>query len=336
MTVSSTTLKVTANGNGVATVFSFSPCVIYQSSDLVVTKTDAFGAETTLTEGTGSTNYSVSVTSYPGTGSITYPAVGGTPLATGEKITMKPVLPQTQASHLQNQGGYFPSTVETALDKLTYMIQELQEEVDRSVKVSISSTTDPDMLIDEINTSVSNAAASAAASASSASSSATQASNAAASAAAAAASAASIATPIPVASGGTGATTAAGARTNLGISNSESFIATLTPDTGVVTVQNPARTYRYPYAFTITSVKADLVTAQTSGSVITIDIKKNGTSIFSTLLTFDNTEDTTTTAATAAVLSTTSIAANDKITFHVTQVGDGTAKGLKVTIIGHQ
>ena len=83
---------------------------------------------------------------------------------------------------------------------------------------------------------------------------------------------------------------------------------------------------------TITEVFADLDTAQVSGSLFTVDIKKNGVSIFSTLLTFDNTELTTLTATTAAVISTTAFVKGDRFNVYVTQVGDGTAKGLLATI----
>lgn len=94
-------------------------------------------------------------------------------------------------------------------------------------------------------------------------------------------------------------------------------------------------TFRVPFALTALSVSASLTTAQTSGSLFTIDVKKNGTSIFSTLLTFDNTESTTLTAATPAVLSSTSLAADDEVRVDVTQVGDGTAVGLKIAISGN-
>lgn len=83
---------------------------------------------------------------------------------------------------------------------------------------------------------------------------------------------------------------------------------------------------------TIKEVFADLDTAQVSGSLFTVDIKKNGVSIFSTLLTFDNTELTTLTATTAAVISTTAFVKGDRFNVYVTQVGDGTAKGLLATI----
>ena len=84
----------------------------------------------------------------------------------------------------------------------------------------------------------------------------------------------------------------------------------------------------------IREVRASLSTAQVSGTLLTIDVQKNGVSIFSTLLTFDNTSKTTKGAATPAVLSTTSIADDDEISVLVTALGNGTAKGLKVAILG--
>jgi len=93
-------------------------------------------------------------------------------------------------------------------------------------------------------------------------------------------------------------------------------------------------TFRIPYAMTLTEVRANLNTAQTSGSVFTVDINENGSSILSTKLTIDNTEKTSTTAATAPVISDGNLADDAEITIDIDQVGDGTAKGLKVTLIG--
>jgi len=138
MAVSILTNRVIGNGNGSATTFSFSDIIISQSSDLVVTKRDANGTETVLTEGTGTTNYSVSVSSYPGTGSITYPATLGTKLASGESVAMKSVRALTQGNDLNNQGGYFADTQETMFDKLTYITQQIQEELDRAVKIPVT------------------------------------------------------------------------------------------------------------------------------------------------------------------------------------------------------
>ncbi len=141
MTVETQVYKVTANGNDSATVFSFSPMVIFQSSDIVVTYTDAAGAETTLSEGTGANAYSVTVSTYPGTGSITYPEDAVTPIATGTKITIKRVLSLEQTVDLENQGGYFPDTQETALDKLVMVDLQQQEELDRALKAAVSDSS---------------------------------------------------------------------------------------------------------------------------------------------------------------------------------------------------
>lgn len=136
MTVSTEVSKVIANGNGTATVFSFSPMPLFQASDLEVRKVDTDGVETVLTLGTGATNYSMSVSSYPGTGSVTYPATGATRLATGESLVMRRLLPLTQTTDLENQGGYFPEVLETALDTVVTQLQQIQEEVDRTIRFS--------------------------------------------------------------------------------------------------------------------------------------------------------------------------------------------------------
>lgn len=94
-------------------------------------------------------------------------------------------------------------------------------------------------------------------------------------------------------------------------------------------------TFRMPYAMTLSAVRASLTTAQTSGaSLLTVDINESGVSILSTKLTFDNTEKTTTTAVTPPVMSDTALADDAEITIDIDLVGDGTAKGLKVYLIG--
>ena len=105
-------------------------------------------------------------------------------------------------------------------------------------------------------------------------------------------------------------------------------------ETTALTAGTAKITFRIPYAMTLTEVRANLNTAQTSGSVFTVDINENGSSILSTKLTIDNTEKTSTTASTSAVISDSSLADDAEITIDIDQVGDGTAKGLKVTLIG--
>lgn len=97
------------------------------------------------------------------------------------------------------------------------------------------------------------------------------------------------------------------------------------------------KTFRTPSALTLTDVRASLTTAQATdgaGGIFTVDVKQNGTSILSTLLTIDNTETTSTSAATPAVLAKDLLDDDDEMNIDVTQVGDGTAAGLKVTLIG--
>ena len=91
-----------------------------------------------------------------------------------------------------------------------------------------------------------------------------------------------------------------------------------------------------PYAFTLTDVRASLTTPQTSGNIFTVDINENGSSILSTKLTIDNTEKTSVTAATAVVISDTNLADDSEMTIDIDQIGNSTATGLKIILIGHQ
>jgi hypothetical protein len=105
-------------------------------------------------------------------------------------------------------------------------------------------------------------------------------------------------------------------------------------ETTAITATTNKITFRAPQAMTVTAVRASLTTPQTSGNIFTVDIHKNGTTILSTKITIDNGEETSVTAATQPVISVTSIADDDEITVDVDQIGDSTAKGLKVAIIG--
>lgn len=114
----------------------------------------------------------------------------------------------------------------------------------------------------------------------------------------------------------------------------ESIILAASDETTALTTGTAKVTFRMPYAFTVSAVRASLSTAQTSGSIFTVDINDGGTTILSTKLTIDNTEKTSTTAATPPVISDTSLDDDTEITIDIDQIGDGTAKGLKVTLIG--
>lgn len=96
-------------------------------------------------------------------------------------------------------------------------------------------------------------------------------------------------------------------------------------------------TFRMPFAMTLTDIRASLTTAQAAnggGGIFTVDVNESGVSILSTKLTIDNTEKTSTTAAVPAVISDAALADDAEITVDIDQIGDGTATGLKVTLIG--
>lgn len=113
----------------------------------------------------------------------------------------------------------------------------------------------------------------------------------------------------------------------------ESFTVALGDEVSTITTGTKI-TFRMPYAFTLSDVRASLTTASSSG-VVTIDINESGTTILSTKLTIDASETTSTTAATAAVISDTSIADDAEITIDIDTAGTG-AVGAKVTFYGQR
>jgi hypothetical protein len=114
----------------------------------------------------------------------------------------------------------------------------------------------------------------------------------------------------------------------------ESLIISASDETTGLTVGTLKTTFRMPYALNLTAVRGSLSNAQVGGTILTVNIKKNGVSILTTKLTIDNGEKTSTTAAVAAVIGTAVLADDDEITIDIDQIGDGTAKGLKVALIG--
>lgn len=114
------------------------------------------------------------------------------------------------------------------------------------------------------------------------------------------------------------------------------FCIAASDETTAITTGAGKVTFRAPYAFTVTAVRASVNTAPT-GSTILIDINETGTTIISTKLMIDATEKTSTTAATAYVLSDTAIADDAEISIDFDQVGSTVAgAGVKVWIIGYR
>jgi len=106
-------------------------------------------------------------------------------------------------------------------------------------------------------------------------------------------------------------------------------------ETTALTATTDVFTFRMPYAFTLTEVRASVNTAPT-GATLIVDINETGTTVLSTKLSIDVGETTSTTAASPAVISDASIADDAEISIDVDQIGSGTAgAGLKVYLIGY-
>lgn len=101
-----------------------------------------------------------------------------------------------------------------------------------------------------------------------------------------------------------------------------------------LTVANGETVFRMPFNVTLSEVRASLTQVQGSGAIFTVDIKMNGVSILTTLLTIDNNEKTSLLAQTPCVIGTTLLTDNAEISVSIAQVGDNTATGLKVSLIG--
>lgn len=115
------------------------------------------------------------------------------------------------------------------------------------------------------------------------------------------------------------------------VGDQESFTVALSDEISTLTTGNAKVTFRAPFAMKLYQIpRAHLSVASTSGNP-TVNIRANGSSIFSTQLSIDANELTSTTAAVPTVLSNTIIADDAEILFDITTAGTN-AKGLKVTV----
>lgn len=129
-------------GNGTATAFPFT-FKVFQASDLEVVKLEvSTNVETVLVL---SSQYTVTLNSdqdsNPG-GTVTL--IGGA-LASGYTLTLTSDVPYLQPTDLTNQGGFYPDVINDALDRATIQIQQLGVDVNRSLKVPVSSTASTEL-----------------------------------------------------------------------------------------------------------------------------------------------------------------------------------------------
>ena len=118
----------------------------------------------------------------------------------------------------------------------------------------------------------------------------------------------------------------------------QSIIISLSGSTGDLEAGTSVTQFRMPYAFNLTEIPRASVSTAPAGSVITVDINAGASSpatILSTKLTIDAGEKTSVTASTPAVLSSTTLANDDIVTFDIDTVGSSTAGvALKCVLLG--
>lgn len=146
MTISSEVRKAGPfDGNDVADTFPFT-FKVFRDEDLLVVRADPIGAETVLGLGT---DYTVTLNAdqnaSPG-GSVVTTA----PLAAGHTLVLTSKVGNLQPVDLTNQGGFYPAVINSALDRLTILAQQLRVDVDRSAKLPITREEDADELLADV------------------------------------------------------------------------------------------------------------------------------------------------------------------------------------------
>jgi len=134
MTVSSTTVKNSYSGNDSTTEFAYT-FKIFANTDLQVIIRSSTGTETVKTL---TTHYTVAGAGDASGGSITFTA-GNIP-ASGETVVIIREVPQTQAIDYIANDPFPAESHEEGLDRATMTTQQVQEELDRSIKLSRTNT----------------------------------------------------------------------------------------------------------------------------------------------------------------------------------------------------
>ena len=119
------------SGNGSTTSFAYDFKALDQAHLVVTLTVTATGVQTVQTL---TTNYTVSGVGNESGGNI---AMGVAPTS-AQTLTITRSVPLTQSTDLQNRGATQPSTLETAFDRGVQISQDLDEKLDRSVKLPVS------------------------------------------------------------------------------------------------------------------------------------------------------------------------------------------------------
>jgi len=128
-------------GNDVTTALPFTFKVFLDSDLQVLKRITATGVESELVL---TTDYTVTLNANqdanPG-GTVTLNVA----LPTGSTAFITSDIAVTQPTDITNQGGFYPKVITDALDRATIQIQQLSDDVDRSIKIPATDTTTTDL-----------------------------------------------------------------------------------------------------------------------------------------------------------------------------------------------
>ena len=134
MTISSTTVKNSYSGDGSTTTFNYT-FKIFADSDLQVIIRSSTATETVKTI---TTHYTVTGAGSASGGTVVFTS-GNIP-ASGETVVLRRAVPQTQAIDYIANDPFPAESHEEGLDRATMTLQQVQEELDRSIKLSRTNT----------------------------------------------------------------------------------------------------------------------------------------------------------------------------------------------------
>lgn len=138
MTIASNLSKNIHVGNGLTTMWPYNFLIIKKDDIQVYLTEIATGIDTKVDSSLYTVNESDSTVKYP---------LYGDPVSDLYKVILSRETPLTQEVSLPNGGAFFPRVLEAALDKLTIIDQQQQEQLDRCVKTSISNGKDVDIVL---------------------------------------------------------------------------------------------------------------------------------------------------------------------------------------------
>ena len=134
MTISSTTVRNSYSGDGSTDTFNYT-FKIFANSDLQVIIRDASATETVKTI---TTHYTVTGAGNANGGTVVFTS-GNIPAST-ETVVLRRAVPQTQAIDYIANDPFPAESHEEGLDRAIMTLQQVQEEVDRSIKLSRTNT----------------------------------------------------------------------------------------------------------------------------------------------------------------------------------------------------